>query len=63
MDTTYLTLKTTPLKDTSAIATVNSGIHIGKTIVIVRDTLLLGVKRMDAKGSLKPTNVTSRFRV
>ena len=55
MDTTYLTLKTTPLKDTSAIATVNSGIHIGKTIVIVRDTLLLGVKRMDAKGSLKPT--------
>lgn len=55
MDTTYLTLKTTPLKDTSAIATVNSGIHIGKMIVIVRDTLLLGVKRMDAKGSLKPT--------
>lgn len=55
MDTTYLTLKTTPLRDTTAIATVHSGLHIGKTVVIVKDTLLLGVKKMDAKASLMPS--------
>lgn len=55
MDTTYLTLETTPLKDTTAIATVRSGLHLGRTLVVVRDTLLLGVKRIDAKASLKPT--------
>lgn len=55
MDTTYLTLKTTPLRDTTAIATVNSGLHIGRTLFIVRDTLLLGVKQMDAKAKLMPS--------
>ncbi|WP_298616345.1 AsmA family protein [uncultured Odoribacter sp.] len=55
MDTTYLTLKTTPLKDTLAIATVNSGLHIGRTLFIVRDTLLLGVKQMEAKAKLMPS--------
>lgn len=55
MDTTYLTLKTTPLKDTATIATVHSGLHLGRTLVVVRDTLLLGVKRIDAKANLRPT--------
>lgn len=55
MDTTYLTLSTTPLRDTLAIATVNSGLHIGRTLFIVRDTLLLGVKQMEAKAKLMPS--------
>lgn len=55
MDTTYVTLKTTPLRDTATIATVNGGVHVGRTLVVVRDTLLLGVKRMDAKGGVRPS--------
>lgn len=55
MDTTYLTLKTTPLRDTTAIATVVSGFHLGRTILIVRDTFLLGVKQMDVQAKLMPS--------
>lgn len=54
MDTAYVTLKTTPLKDTTTVATVNSGLHLGKTLLIVRDTLLLGMKRADVKAKLLP---------
>lgn len=55
MDTTYLTLKTSPLRDTSAIASLSSTLHLGKTVVIVRDTLLVGLKQADAKADLSPS--------
>lgn len=55
MDTTYLTLRTSPLKDTSAIASVSSTLHLGKTLFIVRDTLLLGVKRAHVEAALSPS--------
>lgn len=55
MDTTYLTIKTTPLQDTAAIATMASVLHLGKTLVIVRDTLLLGVKSAEARAELYPS--------
>lgn len=55
MDTTYLTLKTSPLRDTSAIASVSSTLHLGRTVFILRDTLLLGVKRADVKAGLTPS--------
>lgn len=54
MDTTYLTLKTSPLKDTTAVASVSSGLHLGRMVFIVRDTLLVGLKSADVKASLKP---------
>lgn len=54
MDTTYVTLQTTPLRDTSAIATVSSRVHLGKTVLIVRDTLLLGLKKAEARAKLMP---------
>ncbi|MCC8174516.1 MAG: AsmA family protein [Odoribacter sp.] len=55
MDTTYMTFKTTPLQDTSSIATVNSALKLGKTTVIVKDTLLLGLHKADVKATLKPS--------
>lgn len=55
MDTAYVTLKTTPLRDTSTIATVKSGMHVGRTLLIVRDTLLLGMKRAKVDAKLMPT--------
>lgn len=55
MDTTYLTVKTSPLKDTSSVASVSSTLHLGKTIFIVRDTLLVGLKKADARLGLAPT--------
>lgn len=55
MDSAYVTLKTTPLRDTTTIATVNSGMHLGRTLLIVKDTLLLGMKRADVKAKLMPT--------
>lgn len=55
MDTAYVTLKTTPLKDTTTIATVSSGMHLGKTLLIVRDTLLLGMKKAEVEAKLMPT--------
>lgn len=54
MDTTYLTLKTSPLRDTTAVASMSSTLHLGKMIFIVRDTLLVGLKRADAKAALVP---------
>lgn len=54
MDTTYLTLKTSPLRDTTAIASMSSSLHLGRTVFIVRDTLLVGLKQADAKAALKP---------
>lgn len=54
MDTTYLTLKTSPLRDTAAVASVSSSLHLGRTIFIVRDTLLVGLKKADVKASLLP---------
>lgn len=55
MDTTYLTLRTSPLKDTSAVASVNSSLHLGRMVFIVRDTLLVGLKKADAKATLSPS--------
>lgn len=55
MDTAYVTLKTTPLRDTTTIATVKSGMHVGRTLLIVRDTLLLGLKRARVDAKLMPT--------
>ena len=55
MDTTYLTLKTSPLRDTTAVASVSSRLKLGRTLFIVRDTLLLGLKKLTADASLKPT--------
>ncbi len=55
MDTAYVTLKTTPLRDTTTIATVKSGMHVGRTLLIVRDTLLLGLKRAKVDAKLMPT--------
>lgn len=54
MDTTYLTLKTSPLRDTSAVASMNSNLHLGRMIFIVRDTLLVGLKKADIQASLSP---------
>lgn len=54
MDTTYLTLKTSPLRDTSAIASMSSTLHLGRMLFIVRDTLLVGLKSADAKAVLSP---------
>ncbi|MEG2790292.1 MAG: AsmA family protein [Odoribacter sp.] len=54
MDTTYLTLKTSPLKDTSVIASVSSSLHLGRMIFIVRDTLLVGLKSAAVKATLSP---------
>lgn len=61
MDTTYLTLRTTPLRDTSAIATVTSSLHLGKTVLIVRDTLLVGLKRADVRAKLLPSKKDKRI--
>ena len=61
MDTTYLTLKTSPLKDTTAVASVSSGLHLGRMVFIVRDTLLVGLKSADVKASLKPWKEIKRF--
>lgn len=55
MDTAYVTLKTTPLRDTTTIATVKSGMHVGRTLLVVRDTLLLGLKRARVDAKLMPT--------
>lgn len=55
MDTTYLTLHTSPVKDTSTIASVNSTLQLGRVTLIVRDTLLVGLKHASAKIGLKPT--------
>ena len=55
MDTTYLTLQTSPLRDTSAIASVKSSLHLGRTLFILRDTLLLGLKQADVKAGLLPS--------
>lgn len=54
MDTTYLTLKTSPLRDTSAVASMSSALHLGRMIFIVRDTLLVGLKKADIKAALSP---------
>lgn len=60
MDTTYLTLKTTPLRDTTAVASMSSTLRLGRTLVIVRDTLLLGVKRAEARAELYPSKRNKR---
>ena len=54
MDTTYLTLKTSPLRDTSAVASMSSNLHLGRMLFIVRDTLLVGLKKADVKAALTP---------
>lgn len=55
MDTTYLALRTSPLRDTSIVASVNSTLHLGRTLFIVRDTLLVGLKSAHAKAALSPS--------
>lgn len=61
MDTTFVTFATTPLKDTSSIATMSSKIQLGKSTVIVRDTLLLGVHRVTAQAKLYPSTDNLRI--
>lgn len=55
MDTTYMTVKTSPLRDTSAVASMSSNVKLGRTVFIVRDTLLLGLKQAKADGRLEPS--------
>lgn len=55
MDTTYLSLTTSPLKDTSAIASVSSTLHLGKMVLVVRDTLLVGLKSAHINAGLSPS--------
>lgn len=54
MDTTYLALKTSPLRDTTAVASISSNLHLGRVVFIVRDTLLVGLKKADVKAALSP---------
>ena len=55
MDTTYLTLRTSPLKDTTAVASMSSTLHLGKMVFIVRDTLLVGLKSAHVDAALSPS--------
>lgn len=55
MDTTYLTLRTSPLRDTTAVASMSSMLHLGKMVFIVRDTLLVGLKSAHVKAALSPS--------
>lgn len=55
MDTTYLTLRTSPLRDTTAVASMSSTLHLGKMVFIVRDTLLVGLKSAHLKAALSPS--------
>lgn len=55
MDTTYLTLRTSPLKDTTAVASMSSTLHLGKMVFIVRDTLLVGLKSARISAALSPS--------
>lgn len=55
MDTTYLTLRTSPLKDTTAVASMSSTLHLGKMVFIVRDTLLVGLKSAQISAALSPS--------
>lgn len=55
MDSTYVTIKTSPLRDTTAVASMSSNVKLGRTVVIVRDTLLLGLKQAKANGRLEPS--------
>lgn len=55
MDSTYVTVKTSPLRDTTAVASMSSNVRLGRTVFIVRDTLLLGLKQAKANGRLEPS--------
>lgn len=55
MDSTYLALKTSPLRDTTAVASMTSDLKLGRTVFIVRDTMLLGLKKAQAKAQLSPS--------
>lgn len=55
MDTTYLTFQTSPLQDTSAIASMKSALRLGRMVFLVRDTLLVGLKQADATLALSPS--------
>lgn len=55
MDTTYLTLRTSPLRDTTAVASMSSTLHLGKMVFIVRDTLLVGLKSAHVRAGLSPS--------
>lgn len=55
MDTTYLALRTSPLRDTSVVASVRSTLHLGKMLFIVRDTLLVGLKEAHVRAALSPS--------
>ncbi|MGL5682685.1 MAG: AsmA-like C-terminal region-containing protein [Marinifilaceae bacterium] len=55
MDTTFVKLSTTPLKDTNNIATVNTHVQLGKSEIIVKDTLLLGVDKITGEARLAPS--------
>ncbi len=54
MDTTWLTVKTSPLRDTTAVASMSSNIKLGRTIFIIRDTLLMGLKEAIVNARLEP---------
>lgn len=61
MDTTYLALRTSPLKDTSVVASMGANLHLGRMVFIVRDTLLVGLKQANAKASLLPSKRNKKF--
>lgn len=54
MDTTWLAVKTSPLHDTTAVASMSSSVKLGRMIFIVRDTLLVGLKKAVLNARLEP---------
>lgn len=55
MDTTWLAVKTSPLRDTTAVASMSANVKLGRTVFIVRDTLLVGLKNAAGKVALEPS--------
>lgn len=53
-DSLYAEFGTSPLKDTSAIATMTAGCSLGKTSVYMKDTLFVGLKSLSLKSGLGP---------
>ncbi len=61
MDTTWLTIKTSPLRDTTSVASMSSNVKLGRTIFIVRDTLLVGLKKATADARLEPSKRNNKI--
>jgi hypothetical protein len=56
VDTTFLSFRTTELRDTTAVANVSSSLRLGKTVFMVRDTLLLGLRTARVSAKLRPSD-------